>query len=92
VAYAENFQGGAKIRLNPVTSQINFSGSAECTTILGGTGGMPPGKFCKITTKNTHVCEFWKHVLDITVFTFFIFRVRGGCHGTVASPLRALVA
>jgi len=21
---------------------------------------MPPGKFCKITPKNTHFCTFWK--------------------------------
>jgi len=24
---------------------------------------MPPGKFCKITPKNTHFCAFWKQVL-----------------------------
>jgi len=32
---------------------------------------MPPGKFCKITPKNTNFCAFWKQVLDNTVFTFF---------------------
>ena len=37
--------------------------------------GTPPGKFCKITPKNTHFCSFWKQVLDNTAFTFFIFRV-----------------
>ena len=68
-----------------------FRGSAEGTTILGGSGGMPPGKFCKITPKNTHFCAFWKQVLDNTVFTFFIFSVWGSGHGTVASPLRTLV-
>jgi len=52
---------------------------------------MAPGKFCKITPKNTHFCAFWKQVLDNTVYTFFIFRVCGGGHGTVASPLRTLV-
>jgi len=41
---------GAKFRHNRVTSQINFKGSAEGTTILGASGGMPPGKFCKITS------------------------------------------
>jgi len=30
---------------------------------------MPPGKFCKITPKNTHFCAFWKQVLG----NFFIF-------------------
>jgi len=34
---------------------------------------MSPGKFCKITPKNTHFYAFWKQVLDNTVFTFFYF-------------------
>ena len=67
-------EGWAKFH-NRVTSQINFRGSAEGTTILGVSGGMPPGKCCKITAKNTHFCAFWKQVLDNTVFTFFTFRV-----------------
>jgi len=54
VAYAENFRGRAKFRHNRVTSQINFRGSAEGTTIVGETAGMPQEKFCKITPKNTH--------------------------------------
>jgi len=54
---------GGKFRYNRVTSQINFRGRAEGTTILGGSGGMPSGKFCKITPKNTHFCAFWKQVL-----------------------------
>jgi len=62
VAYAENFWGGAKFRHNRVTSQINFRGSAEDTTILG-VRGLAPGKFCKITPKNSHFCAFWKQVL-----------------------------
>jgi len=51
---------------------------------------MLPGKFCTITPKNAHFCAFWKQVLDNTVFTFFIFRVWRGGHGTVP-PLRTLV-
>jgi len=71
-------EGGASFvtivwRQNHVTSQINFRGSAEGTTNLGGSGGTLPGKFCKITPKNTHFCAFWKQVLDNTVFTFFYF-------------------
>jgi len=71
-------EGGASFativrRHNRVTSQINFRGSAEGMTILGGSGGMPPEKFCKITPKNTHFCAFWKQVLDNTAFTFFYF-------------------
>jgi len=60
VAYAQKIsEGRAKFRHNRVTSQINFRGSAEGTTILGGPGawaceGMLPGKFCKITPKNVH--------------------------------------
>jgi len=54
---------GGKFRHNRVTSQINFRGSALGTTILEGPGSMPPGKFCKITPKNTHFCAFWKQVL-----------------------------
>jgi len=57
------FPRGAKFRHNRVTSQINFRGSAEGTTILGGSGGMLLGKFCKITSKNKHFCSFWRHVL-----------------------------
>jgi len=53
-------EGEGKFRHNRVTSQINFRGSAEGTTILGGSGGMPPRKFCKVTPKNTHFCAFWK--------------------------------
>jgi len=41
---------GGKFRHNRLTSQINFR-----TTILGESGGMPPGKVCKITPKNTHL-------------------------------------
>ena len=33
-------EGDAKFRHDRVTSQINFSGSAEGTTILGGFGGV----------------------------------------------------
>ena len=62
-----------KFRPNRVTSQINFRGSAEGTTILEGSGGMAPGKFCKITPKYTHFCAFWKQFLDYTVFTFVYF-------------------
>jgi len=56
-----------------VTLQINFRESAKGTTILGVSGDMPSGKFCKITPKNTHFCAFWKQVLHNTVFTFFNF-------------------
>ena len=66
-------EGRAKFHHNRVTSQINFRGSAESTTILGGSVDMPSGKFCKITPKNTHVCAFWKQVLDNTVYIFFYF-------------------
>jgi len=45
------FPKGAKFRPNRVTSQINFRGNAEGTTILGGSGGIPPGKFCKLHLK-----------------------------------------
>jgi len=62
-------------RHNLVASQINCRESAEGTTILGGSGGTPLGKFCKITPRNKHFCAFWKHVLDNTALHFFIFRV-----------------
>jgi len=55
--------GKAKFRHNRVTSQINFRGSAEGTTIPGMSGGMPPGKILQITPKNTHFRAFWKQVL-----------------------------
>ena len=38
-----------------------------------GVRGHAPGKFCKITPKNTHFCAFWKQVLDNTIFAFFYF-------------------
>ena len=102
MAYAENFRGGAiprgdnhlwrhTIYDNHVTSQINFRGSAEDTTILGGSGDMPPGKFCKIAPKNTHFCAFWKQVLDNTVFTFFYFEGLRGWPWHSGLPLRTLV-
>ena len=47
-----------RVSHNRVTSQINFKGSAEGTTILGGSGDIPLGKFCKIIPKNTHFCAF----------------------------------
>jgi len=65
-------EGRAKLRHNRVTSQINFRGSAEGTTIQG-VRGMPPGKFCKITPKTTQLCAFWKQILDNTVFAFLYF-------------------
>jgi len=47
-------EGEAKLRHNRVTSQINFRGNSEGTRILAVSGGMPPGRFSKITPKNTH--------------------------------------
>ena len=73
VAYAENYRRGAKFRYNRVTSQINFR-----TTILGGSGGMPPGKVCKITPKNTQITPKNTHLhlkIRILFIHFFIFRV-----------------
>jgi len=44
------FPRGAKFCYNCVMSQINFSGSAEVTTILGGPGACPrfPHEFKEI--------------------------------------------
>ena len=89
--YTEISEGRASYRHNHVTSQINFRGSAEGMAILGGSGCMPPGKFCKITPKNTHFCAFWKQVLDNTVFTFFYFYVLKGWPWHSGLPLRTLV-
>ena len=69
MAYAENFRGGPSFRHNLVTSQTNFR-----PNILGGFGGMPPGKFCKITPKNNHL----PLKIRILFIRFFIFRVWGG--------------
>jgi len=49
-------EGGAEFRHNRVTSQITFGGSAEDTTVLGGSGDMPPGKFCKFTPIHAFLC------------------------------------
>ena len=40
-------KGGPKFRHNPVTSQINL-GSAEGTTIIGWSGGIPRKNFAKL--------------------------------------------
>jgi len=48
VAYAENFREGAKFGHNRVASQINFGGSAEGTTILGGPGACSRENFAKL--------------------------------------------
>ena len=66
------FPRGTKFRHNRVTSQINFRGSVEGTTILG-VRGHSPGKILQNYTKNTHFCAFWKQALDNTDFTFFYF-------------------
>jgi len=51
VAYAENFRGGRNFRHNRVTSQINFRGSAEGTTILGDPGACTRENFAKLHLK-----------------------------------------
>ena len=50
VAYAESFRGGPRFFHNCVTSQINL-GSAEGTTIIGWSGGMPRKNFAKLHLK-----------------------------------------
>jgi len=45
------FPRGAKFRHNRVTSHINFRGSAEGTTILGGPGACPRENFAKLHLK-----------------------------------------
>ena len=52
---------------------------------------MPPGKFCKITPKNTHFCAFWKQVLDNTVFTFLFLGSEGVPMAQWLPPLLTLV-
>jgi len=50
---------------------------------------MPPGKFCKITPKNTQITPKITHLhlkLRILFINIFIFRVWGEGHGTVAPP------
>jgi len=42
---------GAKFRHSRVTSQINFRGSAEGTTILGGPGACPRKNLAKLHLK-----------------------------------------
>jgi len=67
------FPRGAKFCHNRVTSQINFR-----TTILVGSRRMPPGKFCKITPKNTQITPKNTHLLlniHILFIIFFIFSV-----------------
>jgi len=62
VAYAENFRGGESF-VTMCDVQINFRRSAEGTTIIGESGGMAPGKFCKITPKSTRFYAFCQQVL-----------------------------
>jgi len=38
-----------------------------------------------------YTAEYWQYTLPKTVYTFFIFRVWGECHGTVTTPFRTLV-
>jgi len=45
------FPRGGKFRHNRVTSQINFRGSAEGTTILGGPGACPRENLAKLHLK-----------------------------------------
>jgi len=73
VAHAENFRGRGQVssQSRDVTNQL--WGSAEGTTILGGSGGVPRENFAKLHLKIRIFCAFWKQVLDNTVFTFFYF-------------------
>jgi len=48
-------EGEAKFRHNRGTSQINFRGSVEGTTILGGSGAFPLENFAKLHLK---ICIF----------------------------------
>ena len=69
----QKISGGGNFRHNRVTSQINFR-----TTIPKGSGGMPPGKFCKITPKNTQITPKITHLhlkIRVLFIHFFIFRV-----------------
>jgi len=45
------FPRGAKFRHNRVTSQINFRGSADGTTIVGCPGACPRENFAKLHLK-----------------------------------------
>jgi len=85
VAYAENSRWGAKFRYNRVMSQINFR-----TTILGVSGVMSPGKFSKITPKNTQITPKNTHLhLKIRIlFIIFSFLGSEGGHGTVPPSVR----
>jgi len=63
------FLRGAKFRHNRVTSQINFRGSAEGTTILGGPGTCPRENFAKLHLKYAFLCileanfkQFWFYI------------------------------
>jgi len=57
------FPRGAKFCHNNVMSQSNFKRSAEDTTILGWSGGMPREIFSKLHLKIRICCAFWKEVL-----------------------------
>jgi len=73
------------------TQKISEGGqvlSQSCDVTNKLAGGMPPGKFCKISPKNTHFCAFWKQVSGNTVFTFFYFYGLRGWpwHSGLTSP------
>jgi len=72
VAYAENFRGGGQVSSQScdVTNQLR----EVPKTILWGSGGMPPGKFCKIAPKNTLLC-----ILEASFrqYCFYIFLFLG---------------
>ena len=63
VAYAESFRRGPKFRHNRVTSQINL-GSAEGTTIIGWSGGMPRKNFAKLHQKYAFLYQSNRKVLE----------------------------
>jgi len=85
------FPRGGKFRNNRVTSQISFRGSAEDTTILGDPGARPLENFAKLHLKIRIFVHSGSKFYTILFLHFFIFRVWGGGHGTVASPLRTLL-
>ena len=85
------FPRRVKFRHNGTTSQTNFRGSAEGTTILEGPGACHQENFAKLHLKIRIVVHSGSRFWTILFLHFFIFRVWGCGHGTVASPLRTLV-
>jgi len=91
VTYAENFRGVGQVSSHSCDVTNQLQGKCRRHDISRGVRGRAPGKMLQnYTWKYTFLCILEARFRQFCFYIFF--RIWGGCHGTVASTLRTLVA